>query len=801
MPKKYVLDNTIPVKGQSDTKLKTMLKEHSLGLTVDEVKKIQKLLKRDPTLTELHIFNIQGSEHCSYKSTKKHLKMLPTEGKHIILPPSEDAGIVEIAYDKKTKKRFGIVMGHESHNHPSQVVPYEGAATGVGGIVRDILCMGAQVIATADPLRFGDIKRNQTQFIAEEVRSGIASYGNPIGVPNIAGDVYFDKGFNDNCLVNVVALGVLEEEEIIHSYAPKMANGYDIILVGKPTDNSGFGGAAFASAELKESDKEKNKASVQEPNPFLKRHLMSSTYELFEILKKKKMLKKVGFKDLGAGGIVCATVEMAEAGGFGAEIDLEKVHVGMKGLHPAVIACSETQERFIWFAHPKLTKLILNHYNKIWELPSIATGANASVIGKVKKGSEYLLKNGMTIVAQANAKDICEGLLLNRKVSIKKKKQAEPKLALPRDLGKTFLELLAHENIASRKPIYEEYDKDVQGMSVIEAGEADAGLITPLINRDDATEAQKHIGVALSVDGNPLYGQVDPYWEAVNAVVEGMRNVAAIGAMPISITDCLNYGNPEKADQMAELIEGIRGIADALKGVGMLNNSGEPVPCISGNVSLYNFSPKGAIPPQAIIGTLGRMDHVSTAVTPNFKESGNYLFLIGPRKNELGGSAYYNLFNKLGQNIPQPNFENVRKELQLLLDLIDAELVQSCHDISDGGLAVAIAEMMLMGREHQDIGVKINVKHVGEKLKKKTKTLRIDQKLFSETGGFVIEVRERDRKKAKQLAAIYGLPLVQFGRTLRSKKMVIFDDDKEIISLPLSKVRKAWEGGLRSKLN
>ncbi|MEK9133174.1 MAG: AIR synthase related protein, partial [Patescibacteria group bacterium] len=338
-----------------DKEIAELLKENRIGLTVDEAKKISKLLKRDPTLTEATIWGIEGSEHSSYKSSKRHLKMLPTEGPNVILGPCEDAGIVEIA--ETDGKRWGIVVSHESHNHPSQVVPYEGAATGIGGNVRDVLCMGAHVIAVADPLRFGDITKNQTKLIASGVIDGISGYGNPIGVPNIGGDVYFNKNFNDNCLVNVVTLGLLREDEILHSRAPKGAGAknHDIILIGKPTDMSGMGGAAFASLQLTDADKEKNKGAVQEPNPFLKRHIMESTYALFKILKDKKLIDKVGFKDLGAGGIMCATVELVDSAGYGAEIDLDRVHVSVADLPPHVMACSETQERLCWIVPKELT--------------------------------------------------------------------------------------------------------------------------------------------------------------------------------------------------------------------------------------------------------------------------------------------------------------------------------------------------------------------------------------------------------------------------------------------------------------
>lgn len=820
-------EKTLELARLPERKIAQVLREHEIGLTAVEAKKVSKLLGRNPTLTEAVIWGIQGSEHSSYKSSKRHLQMLPTSGPNVMLGPSEDAGIVEIA--KINGRRFGIVISHESHNHPSQVVPYEGAATGVGGCVRDVLCMGAHVIASADPLRFGAIQRNQTKLVAGGIIDGIGGYGNPIGVPVIAGDTYFNETFNDNCLVNVVTLGLLSEDEIIHSRAPKGAGekGHEIIIVGKPTDMSGMGGAAFASLTLNEEEREKNKGAVQEPNPFLKRHLMQSTYDLFGILKEKKLIEKVGFKDLGAGGLMCATVEMVASSGYGAEIDLNKVATALEGLPPHVIACSETQERMCWIVPKELTKFVLDHYNKKWALPQIAKGAAATVIGKVTKGN-YVLHYKGTRVCDARASDITAGLSYNRPIKLRRKAFHEPKFPLPRDFRKVFLELLAHENIACRAPIYESYDKNVQGLSVLEAGIADAGVVAPFRNREDVPEEFHTLGVALATDANPFYGQIDPYWQAANAVTESCRNVAAVGATPLCITDCLNYGNPEKPDQMFAFVMGVKGITDALKGIGLrieetgvkniadkrkekgkskkLKEEKIPLPCISGNVSFYNTSDRSVVAPQAIIATLGKIADTRKAVTPQLKNSGNHLFLIGPRKNELGGSAYYNLLGELGANVPKPDFDQVRKEIDVTTDLISAGLVQSCHDISDGGLAVCVAEMCLGGTGEGKIGAKIIISTIDERpsnkanKKKKIRPLRTDTKLFSETGGFVLEISRKHIKQAKRIAAEKGIPLIKLGFTTKNKKMVVFDFGKEIVNMKLSGLRQAWTEGLRAKL-
>ncbi len=754
-----------------------VLKENKISLTVDEARQIQALLGRAPSLTEAIVWGIQGSEHCSYKSTRKYLKTLPTQAPNILLGVGEDAGIVEFGTDKQGRK-YGIIMAHESHNHPSQVVPYEGAATGVGGIVRDVIVMGGRTIATADPLRFGDLSRSSSRLIANDVVSGISGYGNPLGVPNLAGDVYFDSSFNDNCLVNVVALGALREDEIIHSHVPKNAEGFDIVFVGKPTDNSGMGGAAFASLELDENEKETNKGAVQEPNPFLERHLLEATAQLVIKLRDQGALKKVSFKDMGAGGNICSTVEQVEPAGFGARIDLSKVHTSIPNLNPSVIACAETQERLCWVCDPSLTEEILRHYNEEWALPEISVGACARQVGKVTQGN-YVVTYGDEVLIDAKASDITKGVLVDREVRAPERSFVEPQFEAP-DLKETLLALLASENIASRLPIFENYDKVVQGQTVIQPGMADAGLLAPFLHRTDAPELHK-IGAALSVDANPRYGLISPYWCAVNAVVESMRNVAAIGATPWAATDCLNYGNPEKPEQMWELVEGIRGIKDALEGVGHLDFEG-PLAISSGNVSLYNESRNGSVAPSPVIGMLGRMDNVDKAVTMQLKKAGSKLYLLGERKDECGGSEYYRLMGQLGAKVPQPNFKEVRAELKAVIAGIDQGLILSAHDISDGGLAVCLVEMACGGRGKGQLGFTVDLSKVGE--------LPNDKKLFSETGGFVVEVQ--DEAAWKQIAP-NSILLGEVTETAQLRFGSLFE-------LSLAEAASAWLNGLRNRL-
>jgi len=775
----------------TDAEIKEILKKNKIGLTVSEARKIEEILGRPPTMTEAVLWGIQGSEHCSYKSSKEYLKMLPTKAPNVILGPSEDAGIIELANIEG--ERYGIVVAHESHNHPSQIVPYEGAATGIGGIVRDVACMGAKVIAVMDPLRFGDIKRNQSRLIAEGVTDGVGGYGNPIGIPNLGGDAYFDEGYNDNCLVNVVALGLVKESEIIHSYVPEEAAdvGYDIIIIGKPTDNSGMGGASFASEKLDESEKESKSGAVQEPNPFLKRHLLVSTYDLFKIIKEKGYLDKVSFKDHGAGGNVCSTVEQLAKWNFGADIDIEKLHVGMKDLHPSVIACSETQERFAWVCHPDVTQLILDHYNKKWELPLIAENARASLVGKVRKG-KYTLWNGEEKLCDAEALDITEGLQYERPFSKPEKDLKEPEIQEKDNYNDELLKLLASENIACRKPIYEKYDKQVRGDTIIDAGQADAGVMAPLLG-EDVDEKYKKIGFAISADGKGSYGKIDPYYQSMNAVVESMRNVAAVGGFPICLTDCLNYGNPEVPEQMWEFIEGVKGITEACNNIHLKHYKDSPTPIISGNVSLYNQSSNGSIPPSAIISCVGRVDDTNKCTTFKFKGKGNPVYLLGKRKDELGGSEYYRLHGHLGKNVPKPDLEEAEKQIFAVSDAVMEGTVNSCHDISDGGIAITLAEMICGGCADGDIGVSVEMPSESYE-----QGLELFKVLFSETGGFVLEINKEKEEEFKAICEKYGVQeLYKIGETTENDNFEMTLDGKKIISASGRDIKDKWFNGLR----
>ncbi|NIA18788.1 MAG: phosphoribosylformylglycinamidine synthase subunit PurL [Simkaniaceae bacterium] len=767
--------------GLSHDEIRALLNEYNIPLTPDEILKVQnEFLGRAPSLAECVLFSIEGSEHCSYKSSRPHLKQFVTDGPNVVLGAKEDAGVVAVTTDNEGH-RWCIVMSHESHNHPSQIVPYEGAATGVGGNVRDVCCMGAEVIAVADALRFGDIKSNKTKWIHDGVVDGIGGYGNPLGIPNIGGDLYYHSGYNDNCLVNVVTLGIVREDRIFHSYAPENANGYDIILVGKPTDNSGFGGASFASLELEEEKKEQNKGAVQEPNAFLERHILKATNALFKILGEQGAVNRVGFKDLGAGGVACASVELADTTGYGAEIFMEKVHVSMENLHPSVTLCSETQERFMWVSPPDLTDFIVEHYNKTFDMPGVSDLAQARVIGKIRDDKQYVVHANGELIVNAPAEEVTKGFLYNRPYKKPERNFAEPNLPEPTDYNDILNQLLAHENIASRLPVYETYDKQVQGRTHIESGMADAGVMLPF-NSDDYPEEIRKVAIALSTDHNPRYGEIDPYWAAVNAVVESMRNVAAVGAHPISMTDCLCFGNPEKPTQMWEFVEGVRGVAETCKNIHLYGHKNSPTPIIAGNVSFYNESKNGPIPASPIISCLGTMPDGQQSITQGFKSTGSMLIMVGKRKDECGGSTYYSLFGELGAKLPKPEAKEVEAQIHTIANLIQDGHVLAAHDISEGGIAVAIAEMTF------DHGIGCDVTIPGD--------LRTDTLLFSQTGGFILEVDADDADFVKTVFSDSDVFADVIGRTTNSERIQI----QEVVDIPVSKAKSAWENGLREKL-
>lgn len=790
------MPRTLGVMGLEDERLlEERLRQHGISLSAEEARRVMALLGREPTLVEWHIFNVEWSEHCSYKSSKRVLRaLLPTEAPNVILGPSEDAGIVFLA--EVGGKRYALVVAHESHNHPSQVLPVEGAATGIGGIVRDVNCMGAHVIAVADPLRFGDpfgAFAARSRWIANGVVDGIWQYANALGVPNIAGDVFFSSCFDDNCLVNVVALGIVAEEDIIRSRVPPEAAGepYDIILVGKPTDHSGFGGAAFASGILAEEEEQDARGAVQVPDPFLKNVLLlhKANEAVWQAAKRAKAV--IGMKDLGAAGIAGSSSEIVAAPSsprFGARIDLDRVPVSVPNLLPEVIACSETQERYLLVVPRRFTPEVLRIYNEEWDLPHVYEGACAAVIGEVTLDGRYVLLHQGEVVCDVEVRHITEGIEYERPARPRGWEERDPDLrevsmAVPEVLQR----LLASPNIASREHIYRMYDTEVQGRAVIRSGEADAGVMVPLPGEP--------VAIAVSVDGNPRYGRISPYWGGANAVAEAMRNVAAVGAVPWALTDCLNFGNPEKPEAFWDFVESVRGMADAARALELKPFPGHPVPIVSGNVSFYNESATGrAIDPSPIVCCIGRMEDYSKAITLQLKEPGNDLWLVGPRYEELGGSAFLEvLFGLYGHSVPQVRFPLERAMIYAITDAIEAGLLRSCHDISNGGLLVTVVEMAMGGWGKGRWGVELEAEAVGEASEGTVSEWGL---WFGESSGFVFEARPQDAQGIEELFARRGVKPYRIGRVLEEPQVRLRSNGRLAWNLPLETLKSLWLEGL-----
>ena len=770
--------------GLSDPEVEASLRAAGIGMSIAEARSIAEVLGRDPTLTELFCYDAMWSEHCSYKSSRATLKeFLPTDGPNVVMGPVEDSGI--IAIDDK----WCVVISHESHNHPSQILPNEGAATGIGGIVRDVNCMGATVVACADPLRFGDPygpKANKVRWVAEGVVDGIWQYGNALGVPNMGGDIVFNESFDDNCLVNVVSLGIVRRDQIIRSRAPPVAGekGYDVILIGKPTDSSGLGGVTFASEALREEDEETNRGAVQIPDPFLKNVLFKANDDLFRLVREAGV--EIGFKDLGGGGFTCATSEMGSAGGFGMEINLDDMHKAAD--FPAeVLSIAETQERFLIISPPELREKILKIYNEDWDLPNVYEGARASVVGKINTGDRFTVTYKGEMVCDVPIQHLTGGIRYKREELPRIISLAEPDVPEPADYNEVLLKILKSPNIASREHVYRYYDTEVMGNTVIRPGEADAGLIAPVRG--------ERFAVALATDSNPFYGRISPFWGGATAAAEAMRNVAAIGAIPSTITDCLNYGNPEKPEAFWEFREGVKGLAESCKKLYLkgYENQQQPVPIVSGNVSFYNESPQGSVDPSPVVACVGIMKDFTKAVTMDLKKAGDSLFLIGPRFDELGGSEYYRtIFKVTGSNVPIVRFDLERSMIYAVIDAIDEGLVASAHDISNGGLAATVAEMALVRPAKFGIELELDQVQSGDP----NMISRVDRLLFSESSGFVLEAKQGKEDGLMQLLRKYNLEPMKIGKVTSKRRIVMSRAGKTVADLDLDQAKNAWTTGL-----
>ena len=639
------------------------------GLKLDEFEKIVDGLGREPNLTELGIFSAMWNEHCSYKSSKFWLKKLPTSGERVVQGPGENAGVIDI--DDGDVAVFKM----ESHNHPSFLEPYQGAATGVGGILRDVFTMGARPVANLNALRFGEPNHPKTKHLLSGVVSGIGGYGNCIGVPTVGGEVNFHPSYNGNILVNAMTVGIAKKDKIFYSAAAGIGN--PVVYVGSKTGRDGIHGATMASAEFDE-DSEDKKPTVQVGDPFTEKLLLEACLEL---MKEEAI---IAIQDMGAAGLTSSSIEMASKGDVGLEIDLSKVPMRAQNMSAYELMLSESQERMLMVLDPSKEEMARDIFKK-WDL-------EFEVIGKVTDTKRLILmmngKEEASIPINILVEDAPEyqrDYIVEEPSPIKEYKSED----FDQDnILKDLNTMIMHPDLSSRKWIWEQYDHMVMADTVVRPG-SDAAVV-----RVHGTNK----GLAMSTDCSPVYCKHNPYEGGKHAVVETWRNIIASGALPIAITDCMNFGNPEKPEIMGQFVECIRGMGDACS---KLN-----YPVVSGNVSLYNETNGEGIYPTPAIGGVGLIKDLSNVKTLSLKEDGNFLCVVGKTANHLGTSKYISIIqSKEEGGTPEINLDTELRNGNFVMDAIKQKLITSAHDVGEGGILVAISEMCMSG----NLGITIEI--------------------------------------------------------------------------------------------
>lgn len=753
----------IDLPSASDAELMQLSSSLGLSLSLDEMKRVREYFVARgsvPSDVELQSVAQAWSEHCCYKSSKVFLREHIFGIKHPDVLAKGDAGVM--VFDDEHAYALRI----ESHNHPSAIEPYGGAATGIGGIVRDVLCMGCRPIALIDPLFFGPIDYQgevpagvkSPKYLVGGVVAGIRDYGNRIGVATIAGGMWFDPAYVGNCLVNVGCLGICKRSDLKMNQVGGV--GDKLILVGGRTGRDGIHGVTFASRELKASSEDESRGSVQLGDPITKEPLIHACLEV------NTLGFITGMKDLGGGGLSCVVGEMALSAGCGAQVQLDLVPTKEAGLAPWEIWVSESQERMMLSASEDKVQDILDIF-RIWDV-------DATVIGTAVPGTEVTLIYQGEQVFQVDLDFLTKGPEYCRPTKAKAPaaNTAEVFPKLPKDNGKVLLKLLSDPNIASKEWATKQYDHEVRGGTVIKPmsgvimkrGPSDATMVRPL--------RCSTRGLAIAVGVNPWFTSLDPYRGGMASVDEVCRNIIASGARPHSLTDCLNFGNPEKPERLWEFKEALAGLSAAVQAMELA------IP--SGNVSLYNENSSGSCLPTATVMGVGIIKDVANAITTDLKKEGNPIFLVGSTKREMGGSALFRNFGGAGGVVPEVDCTLLRNCQNELLGAMEAELVRSCHDISDGGLATAAAEMCIGG----DIGMELDLVGMGE--------LPATIKLFSESNTrWLVEV-SADREQ--EFVHRMHVPCVKLG--IVSGKELKVSDGSELFSLKVDELRKTWNSPL-----
>jgi phosphoribosylformylglycinamidine synthase len=708
------------------------------GLSEDEWKHILRVMNRAPNLTELGIFSVMWSEHCSYKSSRVHLKKLPTSAPWVIQGPGENAGVIDIGDGD------AIIFKMESHNHPSFIEPYQGAATGVGGIMRDVFTMGARPIAMLNALRFGEPKHPKTQHLVSGVVAGIGGYGNCMGVPTVAGEVNFHKAYNGNILVNAMCVGLAKTDKIFMSAAK--GSGNPVVYVGSKTGRDGIHGATMASAEFDDASEEK-RPTVQVGDPFTEKLLLEACLELMATDAI------IGIQDMGAAGLTSSSCEMADKGGSGIELNLDKVPCREKGMTPYEMMLSESQERMLMVLKPGREAEAQKIFAK-WEL-------DFAVIGVTTDTKRLVLKFKGETVADIPVAALADEAPLYERPWVEPE-HAKPLGDVPEcaSVGEMLSRLVASPDLASRRWIYEQYDSTVMGDTVQKPG-GDAAIVR--IHRTNKA-------IAVKCDVTPRYVQADPFVGGQQAVAETWRNLTAVGATPLAITDNLNFGNPQRPEIMGQFVLAVRGIGDACRALDF--------PVVSGNVSLYNETNGQAILPTPAIGGVGLMKDVTRHASVPFKAAGETIILIGETKGHLGQSIYVReILGREEGPAPAIDLKVERRNGDFVRDLIVSGRLKTVHDVSDGGLAVALAEMAMSS----GIGARVTMPGSGS---------RTGFWFGEDQARYVVTVPAAEAERVLSEAKLAGVPAVRLGEA--GGASLQFDAEAGVAVAALKAAHEAW---------
>ncbi|UCC93366.1 MAG: phosphoribosylformylglycinamidine synthase subunit PurL [Thermoplasmata archaeon] len=760
--------------------LEVISKELALGLSVEEMTRIQEHFRgegRNPTDVEMQALGQAWSEHCCYKSSLYYLK------EHILMVDNDDVIARDDAGVMAIDDEWAYALRIESHNHPSAIEPYGGAATGIGGIIRDVLCMGAQPVALVDPLYFGPLEMRHRdlpvgvkhpKYLMQGVVAGIRDYGNRIGIPTVSGGLYFDPGYVGNCIVNVGCLGVVRRDEVTLSAVK--GPGDVLILVGGKTGRDGIHGVTFASTVLTEKSEEEDRGAVQLGDPITKEPLIHACLEV----NQRGLLR--GMKDLGGGGLSCVCGEIAHAAGYGVTVDIGRVPTKEEGLEPWEIWVSESQERMMLAVDPEDVEEVLAVFD-LWDV-------EATVLGHtIREQRAKVYYHGVPIV-DMDLNFYTKGPEYCRPYKVEGVEKHEPQGKLPRamDYGEELLGLLGDINLCNREYVIRQYDHQVRGATVVpplagtvgHAGPQDACVLAPIEGSSQ--------GIAISTAFNPRLTSVDPHRGGLSIVDEMCRNLVAVGARPHSMTNCLNFGNPEVEERLGEFVETLRGMGEALRHLNL--------PAPSGNVSFYNETAESYVPPTASMMGAGLMADASKAVTSDLKKNANRLYMVGKTRDQMAGSALYARHDAPHNSAPGVVLQELSSSMEAILKAASKGMLKSCHDVSDGGLAVALAEMCIGGQ----LGAEVDIAALGK--------LRPVAHLFSESNTrWVIEVTPGRAKSVEKLFKGYGVTLTPLGKVaarpsgIRGRPKAtptpmlrITWGSKVLVNVPVADLEAAWNG-------